>query len=94
MGAFTTLTSKGQLTIPKEVREALNLTPGTRFYVSERNGQVVAVPKNKKLADLVGILGKPPNGVSLSAEDMSEAVMDAVAEDDARIVREWKNGTS
>ena len=94
MGAFTTLTSKGQLTIPKEVREALNLTPGTRFYVSERNGQVVAVPKNKKLADLVGILGKPPNGVSLSAEDMSEAVMDAAAEDDARIVREWKNGTS
>ena len=94
MGAFTTLTSKGQLTIPKEVRDALNLKPGTRFYVSERNGQVVAVPKNKKLADLVGILGKPPNGVSLSAEDMSEAVMDAVAEDDARIVREWKNGTS
>ena len=94
MGAFTTLTSKGQLTIPKEVREALNLTPGTRFYVSERNGQVVAVPKNKKLADLVGILGKPPNGVSLSVEDMSEAVMDAAAEDDVRIVRDWKNGTS
>ena len=94
MCAFTTLTSKGQLTIPKEVRDALNLKPGTRFYVSERNGQVVAVPKNKKLADLVGILGKPPNGVSLSVEDMSEAVMDAAAEDDARIVREWKNGTS
>ncbi|HVK89881.1 MAG TPA: AbrB/MazE/SpoVT family DNA-binding domain-containing protein [Mycoplana sp.] len=89
MGAFTTLTTKGQLTIPKDVREALNLKPGTRFYVSVRNGQVVAIPKNKKLADLAGVLGDPPNGGRLSIEEMKEAVMDAAAADDARITREW-----
>ncbi|UVC07641.1 AbrB/MazE/SpoVT family DNA-binding domain-containing protein [Rhizobium sp. TH2] len=89
MGAFTTMTSKGQLTIPKDVRDGLNLSPGTRFYVTIRKGQVVAVPKNKSLADLAGILGPPPNGVSLTVEEMNEAVMDAVAADDQRIVKEW-----
>jgi antitoxin PrlF len=47
MGAYTTMTSKGQLTIPKDVRDELALTPGTKFYVSVRNGEVVALPKNK-----------------------------------------------
>jgi antitoxin PrlF len=89
MGAFTTMTSKGQITIPSEVRDALNLEPGTRFYVSARNGQVVAIPKNKKLMDFAGILGRPPTGESLSIEDMNEAIGQAVAEDDARIMREW-----
>lgn len=87
MGAFTVMTSKGQITIPSEVREALKLQPGTRFYVAARNGQVVAIPKNKNLMDLAGILKLPP-GVSLSVEDMKNAMADTVAEDDQRIVRE------
>jgi AbrB family looped-hinge helix DNA binding protein len=89
MGAFTTMTSKGQITIPSEVREELKLEPGTRFYVSARNGQVVAIPKNIRLADLAGFLGPPPSGVSLSIEEMDEAIAKAVAEDDERIKREW-----
>lgn len=89
MGAFTTMTSKGQLTVPKEVRERLNLSAGTRFYVMERNGQVVAIPKNKNLSDLAGLLGPPPNGAKLSVEDMSDVVAEAVAEDHQRIMREW-----
>ena len=51
MGAYTTMTSKGQLTIPKDVRDQLGIEPGTRFFVTVHNGQVVAMPKNKKLAD-------------------------------------------
>jgi antitoxin PrlF len=89
MGAFTTMTTKGQLTIPKDVRDRLNLSPGTRFYVTERNGQVVAVPKNKRLADLVGMLGTPPNGRALTVEEMNEAVMDVASKDDQRITKEW-----
>ncbi|MBL8580761.1 MAG: AbrB/MazE/SpoVT family DNA-binding domain-containing protein [Rhizobiaceae bacterium] len=81
MGAFATMTSKGQLTIPKEVRDALKLETGTRLYVTVSNGQIVARPKNKKLADLAGILGKPPSGEILSIEDMNEAVKEAVAEE-------------
>lgn len=89
MGAFTTMTSKGQITIPSEVRDELQLLPGTRFYVSSRNGQVVAIPKNKKLIDLAGILGKPPTGEALTVEEMNDAMAEAIADDDARIMREW-----
>ena len=87
MGAFTTMTSKGQITIPSEVRDALKLEPGTRFYVAARNGQVVAIPKNKNLMDLAGIFKMPP-GVTLSLEDMEDAVANAVVEEDKRILRE------
>lgn len=89
MGAFTTMTSKGQLTIPKDVRDALALTPGTKFYVTVRNGEVVALPKNRRIADLAGILGKPPKGAGATLTDIDEAIGQAVAEDDERIVREW-----
>jgi AbrB family looped-hinge helix DNA binding protein len=92
MGAFTTMTSKGQLTIPKDVREQLGLQPGTRFFVTVRDGEIVALPKNKKLADLAGILGRPPNGRSLTIEEIDAAIGDAVADDDERIKREWREG--
>lgn len=81
MGAYTTMTSKGQLTIPKDVRDKLGLAPGTRFFVTVKGREVVAMPKNRKLADLAGMLGRPPNGRSLSVEEMDEAIGDAVAED-------------
>lgn len=89
MGAFTKMTSKGQLTIPKDVREQLGLATGTRFYVTVRDGEVVAMPKNKRLADLAGLLGKPPAGAGATLEDFDEAIGRAVAEDDERIVRKW-----
>jgi antitoxin PrlF len=92
MGAFATMTSKGQLTIPKDIRDRLNLSEGTRFYVTVRNGEVVALPKNRRLADLAGILGKPPSGETLTVEEIDRAIMDAVAEDDERIKREWHEG--
>ncbi len=81
MGAFATMTSKGQLTIPKQVRDELGLKTGTRFHVTVRGREVIVRPKNGKLADLAGMLGRPPGGRSLTVEEMDEAVGEAVAED-------------
>lgn len=89
MGAYTTMTSKGQLTIPKDVRDQLALTPGTRFFVTVRNGEVVALPKTRRIADLAGCLGEPLMGAGATLEDIDQAIGQAVVEDDARIVREW-----
>lgn len=94
MGAFTTITSKGQLTIPKDVRDQLGIEPGTRFFVTVRDGQVVAMPKNRRLADLAGFLGRPPAGSGATLQDLDDAIAGAVAEEDERIVREWNNGTA
>ncbi len=85
MGAFTTMTSKGQLTIPKEVRDQLGLSAGTRVFVTVRDGQIVAYPKNRRAADLFGILGDPPAGKGASIKEMDEVIGDYLAEDDTRI---------
>jgi AbrB family looped-hinge helix DNA binding protein len=38
----TTLTSKGQVTIPKQIRDALNLSPGCSVdFVVNREGELV-----------------------------------------------------
>jgi antitoxin PrlF len=51
------LTSKGQTTIPKDVRDAIGLKPGDRMYFSVlSNGTVVLRTKNRSVSDLRGIL--------------------------------------
>ena len=90
MGSFITMSSKGQLTIPKDVRDNLNLKGGTRFFVTQRDGEVVAIPKNKNIADLAGIMGKPPKGAGASLADIDDAIGVAIAEDSQRIDDEWE----
>ncbi len=89
MGFFATMSSKGQLTIPKDVRDELKLETGTQLYISVRGGELVARPKNRNIAELAGILGKPTVGAGATLEDLDKAVGEALAEDDRRIVREW-----
>ena len=52
---FSTLTSKGQTTIPAVIRRRLNLEPGDRLLFEEREGEVV-VRKDGGLDELVGCL--------------------------------------
>ena len=78
MGAFVTVTSKGQLTIPKDIRDKLRITEGTQCYVTEYGGEVVVIPRNKKFADLAGILGDPPRGKGATLAEIDDAVRAAV----------------
>jgi AbrB family looped-hinge helix DNA binding protein len=60
----TTVSEKGQITIPKRLRERLGLRPGTVIDFEEANGRLVGrrlVPADH-LDDLVGILPPPPGG--------------------------------
>ena len=77
--ARTTLTSKGQITLPKKIREQLGLKAGVRFecYV-DRDEQVVLVPLTVKLEDLIGIL--PYSGPPKTVEDINEAIAEAAIE--------------
>jgi antitoxin PrlF len=50
-----TLTSKGQVTIPKEIREALGVEAGDEIDFASQNGEVV-VRSRVKPAALKGIL--------------------------------------
>jgi len=52
----TTLSSKGQVTIPAEIREALHLQAGDRLILSlTENGFTAAVERAPKVSDVGGI---------------------------------------
>ncbi len=49
------LTSKGQLTLPARLREALSLKPGDKVvFVEDERGRIVLEARTGKLADLRG----------------------------------------
>ena len=51
---------KGQITIPRDVRERLGLLAGDKIGWSLlSNGTVVVRPKTRRLVDLVGMLTRP-----------------------------------
>ncbi|MGX8011472.1 AbrB/MazE/SpoVT family DNA-binding domain-containing protein [Mesorhizobium sp. ORM8.1] len=77
MGAYANLTSKGQLTIPKDVREALSLKAGDMIAWTVVDGHLVGTPRNLDFEDLAGFLGDPPGGPA-SLEEIDVAVRDAV----------------
>jgi AbrB family looped-hinge helix DNA binding protein len=68
-----TLTSKGQVTIPKEVRDALHLRTGDRLdFVVQTDGTVRVLPIKGSVKSLKGILPRPARPVSL--EEMDQAI--------------------
>jgi AbrB family looped-hinge helix DNA binding protein len=83
----STVTSKGQTTIPKEFRDAFGIKEGTPLRWHVENGQLIVRPKTKRLEDFAGMLGVPPNGARLKVEDMDDAIADAVAEEFERSTR-------
>jgi AbrB family looped-hinge helix DNA binding protein len=51
--AEATLSSKNQIVIPREAREALNLKAGDKLIVSVRGERVIVLQKPKSYADAI-----------------------------------------
>lgn len=59
MNTDATLTSKGQTTIPKSIRDSLEMKPGDRLtFTLMPDGVVLMRVKNKRVAQLAGLLHK------------------------------------
>ena len=72
--ASATLTSKGQVTIPKTVRESLQLHTGDKIeFVITENRDVILRPITKKVDDVFGRLHQPGRQ-SVSVEDMNAGI--------------------
>ncbi|MBI2840444.1 MAG: AbrB/MazE/SpoVT family DNA-binding domain-containing protein [Acidobacteria bacterium] len=56
----TTVSEKGQITIPKALRESLGLEPGTELDFEERDGRLVATPvvRTDPMEKLVGLIAR------------------------------------
>ena len=68
-----TMTSKGQVTFPKPIRDKLNLRPGDKIeFTPEEDGSLRITPVTASVTQLKGMVPKPESPVSLEA--MDEAV--------------------
>ena len=84
----TTLSSKGQVVLPKALRDRHGWAPGTRLVVEDTPGGVILrqarlFPETKP-EDVYGMLKY--NGPPKTIEEMDAALLEAVALDFARSV--------
>lgn len=69
----STVTTKGQTTLPKDVRMALNLHPGDRVRYMILDGGEVRLVRSRPVMQLAGML-KDRTDKRSSLEDMDEAI--------------------
>ena len=68
-----TLTTKGQITIPADVRNALKVDAGDRVeFVQIAPDRFEFVAANRSVTELKGMFGKPSKSVSI--DDMNKAI--------------------
>jgi antitoxin PrlF len=70
--ATATITTKGQVTIPAEVRQRLGVASGDRIEFIEIEGGYAIKPAIDDVRSLKGLLRKPPKPVTL--DDMNAAI--------------------
>ncbi|MES9856069.1 MAG: AbrB/MazE/SpoVT family DNA-binding domain-containing protein [Sedimenticola sp.] len=70
---IATISSKGQLTIPKEIRNRLHLHTGDKveFFLDEQ-GHLEIIPVTSSVKKLKGMV--PPPKKALSLEEMDDAI--------------------
>ena len=83
----TTLSSKGQIIIPKGVRKAHGWKPGMKFQVEDTSDGVLLRPgklfPQTRLEDGIGCTGY--KGPAMSVEEMREGI-------DEELRKTWKRG--
>ena len=68
-----TITSKGQITIPARIREALHVSAGDRVeFVEVEPGRFEFIAATRSVIDLKGMFGKAKKIVSIA--DMNAAI--------------------
>lgn len=57
----TTLSSKGQIVVPRQIRQNHGWQPGLSFTITEKDDSIILVPisakKTSKLEDVIGCVG-------------------------------------
>lgn len=80
----STLTAKGQTTIPREIRERLRIKPGDRIdFVVHDDGMVALHARTRHVTELAGLLHRPGQR-PISIKEIDKAIMKAVVARDRR----------
>ena len=88
----TVVSTKGQVILPKALRDQNNWGPGTRLLVEQTEQGLLLrkAPhlKPTRIEDVIGMLKY--DGPALSVAEMDEALLQAVADDDERIMEDYR----
>jgi antitoxin PrlF len=72
--ATATMTSKGQVTVPKEIRTALGIDPGDRIeFVETEKGQFAIIAATRSIQELYGKY-RDRRSKPVSIEEMNAAI--------------------
>lgn len=79
--ASTSMTSKGQITIPKAIRDSLGLKPGDKVeFIMGKNREVIFKPINRTVDDVFGFLYREDQG-PVSVEEMNQGIRQKLRKD-------------
>jgi len=85
---LATLTSKGQVTLPKEIRDALDLDAGAKLdFQLEADGTLRVRALKRSAVAIVGLL-QAPAGAAPTPAEMDRAMVAHLATKHDRILRE------
>jgi len=74
-----TVTSKGQITVPKEVRDDLGLVAGSKvMFVKLRGSQYRLIARTGSVDDFIGVLHDPTDR-ALSIAEINDAIAEGGA---------------
>lgn len=82
-----TVTSKGQVTVPVEIRERLGVKPGDRlrFHLSDSGRLTVTAIHRRSIFDRLDELKLPSLGRPVTGADIDSAVGEAMTEQEERV---------
>lgn len=71
--SVATMTSKGQITVPIDVRKELKIEAGSKIeFIPDGEGAFRIVPKRLSVMDLLGSISA--NGKAVSVEEMNDVI--------------------
>lgn len=81
--SIATITSKGQITLPKDIREKLHLEAGEKidFRVDEDSGTATLIPLNKSVDDVFGVLHNARKRKIFTVDEMNDAIAKKLKKD-------------
>ncbi|MGI9283604.1 MAG: AbrB/MazE/SpoVT family DNA-binding domain-containing protein [Endozoicomonas sp.] len=71
----SSITSKGQITIPSDLRAKFQLQPGDKILFEEKEGVITLTPLSDDIEALGGCLANLTNGRKASMEDMEQSII-------------------
>lgn len=87
---IATLTPKGQMTIPKEVRDALNLKPSEKVIIVVEGSHAIIKPLRGNILDMGGSVKIPDKEKPINFHKIREEVKKRLPKGQLQEGKEWR----